>query len=46
MTETVNPFQPSVVFDIETRHLICTANQMTGFYMKCGSGLNWVNYFL
>ena len=37
------PFQPSVAFHIETRHLICTANQMTGFYMKCNTGLEWNN---
>ena len=30
-----NPFQPSVVFRIETRHLICSADQLSGFYMKC-----------
>ena len=27
----INPFQFNVTFDIETSHLICTANQMTGF---------------
>ena len=39
-----NPFQPSVAFHIETSHLICTANQMTGFYVKCnfGNGLTLV----
>ena len=37
-----NPFQPSVVFHIETSHLICTANQITGFYVKCNPGLKWV----
>ena len=21
----------------------CSANQMTGFYMKCNTGLKWVN---
>ena len=30
----INLFQLSVAFHIETRHLICFANQMTGFYMK------------
>ena len=30
---SLNPFHPSVVFQIETSHLICTANQMTGFYI-------------
>ena len=37
-----NPFQPSVAFHIETSHLICCANQMTGFYMKRNTGLKWV----
>ena len=38
----LNPFQTSFAFDtetsvafhVETSHLICTSNQMTGFYMK------------
>ena len=38
----INPFQPSVVFHIETSHLICNANRMTGFYMKCNTGLKCV----
>ena len=38
-----NPLQPSVACHIETSHLVCTANQMTGFYMKCNTELNWVN---
>ena len=38
----LNPFQPSVTFNIETSHLICSANQMTSFYMKCNIGLKWV----
>ena len=38
-----NLSQPSAAFHIETRHLIYTANQMTGLYMKCNSGLKWVN---
>ena len=38
-----NLSQPSVAFHIETSHLIYTANQMTGFYMKCNSGFKWVN---
>ena len=38
-------FSPSVAFHIETSHLICTANQMTGLYMKCNTGLKWVKYF-
>ena len=35
----LNPFQPSVTFHIETSHLICSANLMTGFYMKCNTEL-------
>ena len=23
--------------------MICNANQMTGFYMKCNTGLKWAN---
>ena len=38
-----NPFQPSVAFHIETSHLICSANQMTGFYMKFRTKLKWIN---
>ena len=35
-------FQPSDTFHTETNHLICCANQMTGFYMKCKTGIKWV----
>ena len=42
----VNPFQPSIAFHVETSHLICFANQITGFYMKCNNGLKWVNLFI
>ena len=38
----INPFQLSDVSHIETSHLIYTANQMTGFYMKCNTDLRWV----
>ena len=31
------------IFHIETINLICIANQMTGFYIKCNTGLKWVN---
>ena len=41
--QLINPFQPSVAINIETSQLICTANQMTGFYIKCNTGLKWVN---
>ena len=30
-----------VAFHIETSHLICSANQMTNFFMKCNAGLKW-----
>ena len=39
----INQFQPIVPFHIETINLICIANQMTGFYMKCNAGLKWIN---
>ena len=41
--EVLNPLQPSVAFHIETSHLICTTNQISGFYIKCNAGLKWVN---
>ena len=40
--KSVNKFQTSAAFHIETSHLICIANQMTGFYMKCNTELRWV----
>ena len=40
-----NPLQPSFAFHVETSHLICTTNQMTGYYMKCNTGLKWVDWF-
>ena len=42
---SINPFnyfQLNVAFYVQTSHLICTANQMTGFYMECNTGLKWV----
>ena len=36
-------FQPSAVFHIETSHFICSANQVTGFYMECNTWLKWIN---
>ena len=38
-----NPFQPSVAFHVETSHLFSRAKQMTGFYIKCSTGLKCVN---
>ena len=40
--ELDNPFQPSVAFCIETSDLFCFAKQMTGFYMKRSTGLEWI----
>ena len=34
----LNSFRPSVAFHIET----CSAKQMTGFYMKRNTGLEWI----
>ena len=36
--------QSSVAFHIDTRHLICIANQKNGFYMKCNTGLGGLIY--
>ena len=38
----VNSFHPSVALHIKTSRLICIANQMTGFYMKCNAVLKWL----
>ena len=38
-----NPFQPSVAIYIETSHLLCSAKQMTGFYIKRNNRLKQVN---
>ena len=35
----IRPFQPSVAFHIETNHLFSSAKQVTGFYMKCNTGM-------
>ena len=37
----IKAFQPSVAFHIETSHLICILNQMTGFYITCNTE-HWV----
>ena len=41
--KNVNSFQSSAAFLIETSHLICSANQMTGFYVNCNTELKWVS---
>ena len=43
--QEINLFQPSVAFHIETRHLFCSAKEMTSFYMKRDTGLNFTNGF-
>ena len=40
--EGFNEFQLSAMFHIEANHLIYTANQMTGFYMKHSTRLKYV----
>ena len=35
--------QSSAAFHVETSHLICTTNKLTGFCMKCNTELKWVN---
>ena len=42
---SLNLLEPSIVFYIETSHLICTANQIIGSYMKCNTGLKTVKGF-
>ena len=39
----INTILSGVAFHIEISNLICSANQITGFYMKCNTGLKWVN---
>ena len=46
MINILNLFQPNAAFQIATSHLICRANQMTGFCMKRNTGLKWVNPFV
>ena len=40
---SINSFQSSFAFHIETSHLFCSAKQKPGFYMKQNIGLKWVN---
>ena len=39
----INPFKASVAFHIENSNLISLQIKMTVFYMKCNTGLKWVN---
>ena len=43
-TSLLSKLLPSVAFYIETRHLICCVNQITGVYMKCSTRLKRVNH--
>ena len=38
----LNLLQFSVEFHIGTNHLVCSENQMNGFYVKRNTGLKWV----
>ena len=40
----LNQLQPSVAVHIETSHLICSATEMIGFYMKYNAGLKWAEH--
>ena len=40
----INPLQPSRAIHSETSHLICSANQVTGFYMKCNTELKRIKH--
>ena len=37
-----DPFLPSFAFHLEASHLICSVNQMIGFYMKSNTEMKWV----
>ena len=37
---------PIIVFHMEASHLICYANEVTGFYMKCSNGIDLVNFYV
>ena len=39
-------FLPRVGFHKEASHLICSADQVAAFYMKCNAGMNWVKRML
>ena len=39
-----NLFSPSVAFHIENNHFICSASQVTDFYMKYNTWLKYVNF--
>ena len=40
-----NPFQPNVVFHVETNHLIFSANQMAGSYIESNTEVKRINIY-
>ena len=43
-TSSRNRFQTSVAFHTETSQLICSANQIIGFYMNRITKLKWIKF--
>ena len=41
---TLTQFSPAFQFIYKPIHICCT-NQMTDFYMKCNTGLKWVDFY-
>ena len=41
-TTSFNSLQANIAFHAKNSHLFCTTNQVTGFCMKCNTGLKWV----
>lgn len=39
MERSLNPFWPIVALNMKTSHIVCTASQVTGFYIQCNCGL-------
>ena len=42
LSTLLNPFQPSIAFNIETSHLICIANSVNVFFMNRNTVLEYV----
>ena len=38
----ITPVLPNVLYHIESSYFFCRSKQMTGFYMKCNTGIKWV----
>ena len=41
--DSLNPLNANVALNIETSQLICTANQLSGFYMRATLSFNGLN---